>query len=242
MIIQGDCLKVLKTLDISADLCIVDPPFYEVVKDAWDNQWDSEVEYLAWIWQLVEELSPKIKDTGTIYFYMKPQFIHKITPILEDYFILKNQIVVNVRKARNIPKDRLRFHWMNLFMGVKRDKQNTFNMQYRPLPEHLVKRYAKIGYNVDRGQPVDDVWTDLPPASDNNIYHPSRKSLDICNRIIKLSSNPGDLVLVPFAGSGSECVSAKSLGRKYIGIELQEKYCELSKSRLDRISPPQIPH
>lgn len=232
MIIQGDCVEVLKGLDISADLCIVDPPFYQVVKNDWDNQWNSEQDYLNWIHSVIDTLNLKIKDTGTIYFYMKPQFIHKITPILDNYFIMKNQIVINVRKATNIPKHRLRLHWMVLYMGILKEKENTFNIQYKPVPDHLVERYSKIGYNVKRGQPIDDVWTDLPPASDNNIYHPSRKSLAICERIINLSSNPGDLVLIPFAGSGSECVAAKKLNREFIGIELSEDYCKLTNKRL----------
>lgn len=231
MIINGDCLEELSKLDIQADLCIADPPFFQVVKDKWDNQWDNETEYLDWIDSVIGTLSTKMKENSTIFFYMKPQFIHKVTPLLNKHFTLRNQIVVNVRKSTNIPKSRLRLHWMSLYMGTK--GVNTFHIQYRPLPEHLVKRYAKIGYNVKRGQPIDDVWTDLPPASDNNIYHPSRKSLAICERIINLSSNPGDLVLVPFAGSGSECVAAKKLGREFIGIEIDEKYCELARNRLD---------
>jgi len=208
------------------DLIIADPPYFEVVKEKWDNQWNTEEEYLSWCEQWILESKRIIKNSGSFYCYMKPQFIHKIIPIIEKYFLVQNLIVVNVRKSRNIPKNRLRLHWQALILAVIKEKNNVFNMQYKPVPEHLIKRYTKIGYDVERGQPIDDIWVDIFPASNNNIYHPSRKADDLCERIVKLSSDEDNLVYIPFAGSGSEMESCIRNNRNYLATETNKQYID----------------
>ena len=59
-----------------------------------------------------------------------------------------------------------------------------------------------------------------------------RNRFKILTRMIKLSSHPGDIVLTPFAGAGTECVAAKMTGRHFIGFEIEEKYCKISEERL----------
>ena len=63
--------------------------------------------------------------------------------------------------------------------------------------------------------------------------HPTQKPIRILKRMIKLASREGDVILTPFSGSGSECVAAKITGRKYIGIELDDSYCEIATDRLN---------
>ena len=65
--------------------------------------------------------------------------------------------------------------------------------------------------------------------------HPTQKPLRILKRMIKLASREGDVMLTPFSGSGSECVAAKMTGRKYIGIELDDSYCEIAAERLNHV-------
>ena len=62
--------------------------------------------------------------------------------------------------------------------------------------------------------------------------HPTQKPIKVLSRMIKLSSRPGDIMLTPFAGAGSECVAAKMTGRHYIGFETEEEYCKISEERL----------
>ena len=81
---------------------------------------------------------------------------------------------------------------------------------------------------------MTDVWL-MPAVSKNEKlhgYHPTQKPECLLERIIKCSSKVGDVVLDPFSGSGTTCVAAKRLGRKYIGIELNPKYCEIANLRL----------
>ncbi|OQQ91856.1 site-specific DNA-methyltransferase [Ligilactobacillus salivarius] len=65
--------------------------------------------------------------------------------------------------------------------------------------------------------------------------HPTQKPIKVLTRMIKLSSKPGDVMLTPFAGAGSECVAAKMTGRHYIGFELEEEYCKIAEKRLSHV-------
>ena len=63
--------------------------------------------------------------------------------------------------------------------------------------------------------------------------HPTQKPLSISNRIVKHFSSPGDIILVPFAGSGSECVASKAAGRHFVGFDLNADYIAIAQSRLN---------
>ena len=86
-----------------------------------------------------------------------------------------------------------------------------------------------------RGRPLSDVWTDIPPASGNEtIGYPTQKPLALLDRIIKASSNEGDIVLDPFAGCATACVAAERLQREWVGIDLSPLAAKLVKSRLQK--------
>jgi site-specific DNA-methyltransferase (adenine-specific) len=88
-------------------------------------------------------------------------------------------------------------------------------------------------------QPLSDV---RPWQYSGNSIHPTEKAVSILRPLVESFSKPGDLVLDPFAGSGSTCVAAAECGRRYLGIELEAQYCELARQRLagfaQRCSPP----
>ena len=65
--------------------------------------------------------------------------------------------------------------------------------------------------------------------------HPTQKPVALLERIIRASSNPGDVVLDPFVGVGTTCVSAKKLNRRSIGIEINEEYCRIAEERLKKV-------
>ena len=81
-----------------------------------------------------------------------------------------------------------------------------------------------------------DVWSFPTLAGrrfkDEKVEHPTQKPLSISERIVKHFSNKGDLILIPFAGSGSECVAAKKLERNFIGFELNQTYIDIANTRL----------
>ncbi|HEX7393391.1 MAG TPA: site-specific DNA-methyltransferase, partial [Anaerolineaceae bacterium] len=78
------------------------------------------------------------------------------------------------------------------------------------------------------------VWT-IPPVSAKKIGHPAPFPIELAKRVIKLYSYVGDVVLDPFAGSGTTCAAAKVLGRHYVGIERVEEYCQLAEKRISEL-------
>ena len=97
-----------------------------------------------------------------------------------------------------------------------------------------LKRYLE----ASPGEVPPDVWTDIPPVNSQakeRIGYPTQKPLALLERIIKASSNPGDVVLDPFCGCATACVAAESLGRKWVGIDLSPKAVELVRFRSSRL-------
>ena len=125
-------------------------------------------------------------------------------------------------------------------------EKHTFNVQYRPYSDHNTggKRFSTKGMSKRRGlnyrpegTPVNDWWVDIKPLINlhkERTGYPTQKPLALLDRIIKTSSNEGDIVLDPFCGCATTCVAAESLQRQWIGIDLSPKAVELVKMRLER--------
>lgn len=90
----------------------------------------------------------------------------------------------------------------------------------------------RIKFNLPQG--VTDVW-EIDFYKDEKYGHSTQKPLELCDRIISSSSNENDIVLIPFCGSGSECVSARKLGRNFISFEVEPLYIEMANKRLDSL-------
>jgi len=99
--------------------------------------------------------------------------------------------------------------------------------------EDLRREYEDLRrpFSVTSQVPYTDVWT-FEPVQSYKGKHPCEKPQKMLQHIIRTSTNGDDLILDPFAGSGSTCVAAKQLGRRYIGIELDEKYVKIARERL----------
>jgi adenine-specific DNA-methyltransferase len=82
---------------------------------------------------------------------------------------------------------------------------------------------------------LTDVWTDIDFYKEER-YHPTQKPLTLIQRLIMASSNEDMVVLDPFLGAGSTSIAAKMLNRKFIGIELDENYCNIAKQRLHNVN------
>ena len=85
---------------------------------------------------------------------------------------------------------------------------------------------------------MSDVWTDIitfqqMPTTTEYVHYPTQKPLTLLKRIIGASSNNGDIVLDPFCGSGTACLAAQRLGRKFVGIDISEEACAIARRRVD---------
>lgn len=111
-----------------------------------------------------------------------------------------------------------------------------------PYLEEIAKNHGRLSKEKINYKRCGNVWVDINEVTVGNLIHtekvkhPTQKPLKACDRLILTSSNIGDTVLIPFVGSGSECISTKILGRQYIGFELDNTYYHLACERVDRIS------
>ena len=110
-------------------------------------------------------------------------------------------------------------------------KEQYEKMQEFLKSDYLRREYEDLRYTFNLPKGVTDVWPINFYGGSNN-GHPTQKPLDLIYRIVETSSLPGDLILDPFCGSGTTCVAAKMLGRRYIGIDISEEYCKIARQRL----------
>lgn len=109
-------------------------------------------------------------------------------------------------------------------------------VQPRPGAVPRLKRYL----DEQRGKPLGDVWTDIPPINSQaqeRLGYPTQKPLALLERIIQASSNPGDVVLDPFCGCGTAVAAAEKLGRRWIGIDITHLAIAAIRARLARMFP-----
>lgn len=243
----GDCIELLKEIDDnSVDLIIADPP-YNIGKNFGPKSkvWNDLDLWYNWCKEWIDLSLKKLKPTGSIFIYG----IHNYLCYLQVYLMQQKMIY------------RRQFIWYyeNGFSGYTKmpaafyepllwfSKSNefTFHQIREPyksterLKNKITKKDGTIWTPNPEGRIAGDVWNFPVLAgkrfADEKVDHPTQKPLSISNRIVKHFSNEGDLILIPFAGSGSECVAAKLNNRNYIGFEINEKYIPIIEERLNSI-------
>lgn len=233
----GDCIKIMHSFpEKSVDLVFADPPFniglkYDKYKD--NLTYD---EYYDWSKKWIAETYRILKDKGSIYIAIGDEFASEINLILKQMsFFFRNWIIWYYTFGQNQRKKFNRSH-THIFYFVK-DKNNfTFNTDEIRIPSARQLIYGDSRANP-KGKIPDDVWSFSRVCGtfkERLGNHPCQMPEAILERIIKTSGNEGNIILDPFAGSGTTLVVAKKLNRKYIGIEVSKKYCEAIEKRLSR--------
>ena len=173
-----------------------------------------------------------LKETGSIYLHCDPYASHYLKLIMDAIFSEENyrNEIVWCYRGGGVPNDAFaRKHDILLFYA--KGKNNIFNKQYVPYSEaskNLVESRGGVSIDdkprdLERGASMPDWWVDinsLQTWSPERLSYPTQKPLALYERIIKVSSNPGDLVLDPFAGCGTTIEAAKKNGRDVIGIDI----------------------
>lgn len=213
-IIQGDCLEILKSFPSqSIDLIVTDPPYNMAYSgrgkinlfDNFENDDLPESEHSAWFDDILSELYRVLKDNAGIYIYIDFRNYARIYPLVKKYFDIKNCIV-----------------WDKESIGMGQ----CFRFQ------HEFCIYAQKGtpvLNFEKKN-IGDVWRFKREIEE--YQHPTQKPLYAMYMPIVYSSKVGDIILDPFVGSGTTAMAAKQLGRRYIGIEISDKYCEVARQRV----------
>jgi DNA modification methylase len=237
MILHGDSLHELKTIaDESIDTIITDPPYNLSDKGMQTNHsgkrtnpdkghWDkfSHDDFYAFNKQWLEECWRVLRPTGSMIIFGTIHSTPYVTFIAhENGWYMPNMIVWF--KPNAVPQlypNRLCSSNEQIVHIAKNKKQYYFD-------------YAQAK-NINEGKQMRDVWT-LPTVR-RTTTHPTQKPLGLMERLVRLYSKPGDIVLDPFAGSGSTNVAAKRLGRETIGIEREAEYVEIARARLAHVKP-----
>jgi DNA modification methylase len=254
-ILTGDCLKHLASQpEASVDLAFADPPFnigyeYDVYHDRQDR-----TEYLAWTERWLQAVRRVLKPAGSCYVAIGDEYAAEMKVRLDALGLtLRNWIVWHYTFGVNCQRKFNRSH-AHILYYVMDPKRFIFNAAAVRVPSARQTTYADRRANPT-GKLPDDTWVLRPqedarcfPADSDTWYvarvcgtfkertdHPCQMPEAVLERIIGVSSHPDDLVLDPFAGSGTTLAVAKRLGRHYLGIELSAEYAERVRQRLARI-------
>lgn len=238
----SDCTDFMKTLsDESIDLIIADPPYYKICGD-FDYIWSTEEEYLEWTKVYLTECKRILKDTGTLMLWgglgKNQIMLCRIAVMIEDLQLFMRQNWITQRNTRGIGTQRNYMSAREDLLFLTKTDQYTFNIPY--LEERSIRK--DLGANgkprTNTHKRVSNVWYDISEASQSSIErcaHPTVKAQALCDRIIRTHSNPGDLIYIPFTGSGSECISALYNGRNYITTENDYEYYLLARNRIPEL-------
>lgn len=246
-IIHGNCLEVLEDLpENSVDLIFADPPYNLQLQqalwrpnmtkvDAVDDDWDQFSSLSAYDQFSLDWLSAcrrVLKENGTIWVIGSYHNIYRVGSIMQDlgYWFLNDVIWIKTNPMPNFRGVRFtNAHETLIWASKSKDSKYTFN------------HHAMKSLNDDLQMRSD--WL-LPICSGSERIkingkkaHSTQKPEALLYRVILSSSNPGDLVLDPFFGSGTTGAVAKKLHRHWIGIEAEEQYIQIAQERLDKIMP-----
>ena len=242
----------------SIDLIYADPP-YCTQKDwgEFDDRWESFDVYLAYMEERLRECHRILAETGSFYLHVDPNTSHYLKVMLDGIFGRKNfrnEIVwCYSRPSVSTQKQLTRCHDVILWYSVSCECIFNPNGIRQPYAESSLKRK---GYSLtwkdgesevmrlnDDGKFPED-WFYMVPMRGNYpefTGYPTQKPVALLDRIIRASSNAGDLVLDPFCGSGTTLAAARQLGRRYIGIDQNPNAIALCEKRLAQTQPALIP-
>ena len=188
-------------------------------------------------------VKPLLKENATIYVCCDWKSSIIIANILKDHFYIQNRITWQREKGRGALTN-----WKNGMEDIwfaTNSKTYTFNVEDVKIRRRVLATYKVDGIPKDweetkqgnfRNTYPSNFWADISIpywSMPENTSHPTQKPEKLLAKLILASSNKGDVILDPFLGSGTTSVTAKKLGRHYIGIEQNEQYCVWAEKRLE---------
>ncbi len=223
---------------------------------SFDDRWNSISEYASFLAERLGELHRVLKPTGSIFFHCDKTASHVARLVLDDVFGMKrfqSEIIWSYRRWSNSARKLLPAHQTILFYSKEATfKFNVIRASYSPTTnvDQILQRRSRDDSNKSvyardedgnvvyggskRGVPLSDVW-EIPflnPKARERTGYPTQKPLLLLERIIRLVTDEGDVVLDPFCGSGTTLVAAKLLARSAIGIDVSEEAVKLTRRRL----------
>jgi DNA modification methylase len=259
-IVQGDCVKSLSKLPAGCvELAFADPPFnigydYDVYHDKKGRD-----EYLNWTRKWIDQVFRVLKPSGTFWLAIGDEYAAEIKVLCQDLgFTTRSWVIWYYTFGVNCTRKFTRSH-AHLFYFVKDPNDFTFRDDQM---ENRIPSARQLVYNDGRANPrgrlADDTWILRPqdlvdcftPAEDTWYFprvagtfseragfHGCQMPEQLLGRIIRMCSNPGELVIDPFSGSATTLAVAKKLGRNFIGFELSPEYVKRGTARTESARP-----
>ena len=244
-IVCGDAFEISATLPKAfVDLLILDPPYNLTKKFGGETFREMTLaEYERWFEDWFVKLLPALKPTATIYVCGDWKSSAALQRVLERHVVVRNRITWEREKGRGA-----KTNWKNSsediwFCTVSDDY--FFNVEAVKLKRKVIAPYKENGSPKDWEETYEgdfrlthpsNLWTDLTVpfwSMPENTDHPTQKPEKLIAKLILASSRSGDFVFDPFLGSGTTAVVAKKLGRKFLGIELDETYACWAAKRVE---------
>ncbi|MCB9989092.1 MAG: site-specific DNA-methyltransferase [Rhodospirillales bacterium] len=245
-ILQGECVEMMRSLPKeSVDMVFADPPYnlqlggdlhrpnnskVDAVDDSWD-QFDSMKAYDDFTREWLSAARDALKPDGSIWVIGSYHNIFRVGAILQDlgYWILNDVIWRKTNPMPNFRGRRFTNAHETLIWAAKSEKSKyRFNYDaMKALNEDLQMRSDWFIPLCTGGERLK--------GDDGQKAHPTQKPEALLYRVLMSSTNPGDLVMDPFFGTGTTGAVAKKLGRDFIGIEREDSYIKAAQTRLDGI-------
>ena len=224
-IYNEDCLQGIgKIKDSSIDLIVADPPYCLGKDYGNDSDMKDPEEYLKWIYEWIDSVIPKLKDSGSMYIFLSWQYSPEIFSYLKQKMKMINEIIWD-RRVPSMGGSTRRFTSVhdNIGVFVKTKKARTRSI-------FVGAKWLEVGYNPK------DIWSHsrLHRQDPERERHPTQKPLAIIDRMIRASSPKNGIVFDPFMGSGTTAVSCIRNGRKYTGFEMNKDYYKMIQKRIQR--------
>lgn len=264
---EGDCLDLLRATPTgSVDVVFADPPF-NLGKDYPSKINDSliEAEYVKWCEDWTTECARVLKDGGSFFLYNLPRWNFLMGAHLGKMLTFRHWIAVEMSYRLPIQGRLYPSHYSLVYM-VKGEKPNVFTPDRLAMDtcRHCFGEVKDYGGYKDKMNPLginlSDVWKDIPPVRHSKFKRregANELSIKMLDRIIRMSSKEGDVVLDPFGGSGTTYVVAEILDRRWIGmeigptsgivermetnnVELERQYLDEMRSELNHLFPPAV--
>ncbi|MDR0336604.1 MAG: adenine-specific DNA-methyltransferase [Planctomycetaceae bacterium] len=242
-IILGDSLEILscEISDHSVDLIFVDPP-YNIGKNfnGHKDKWATEEEYLNWCYEWIDLCINKLKSNGSMYIMTSTQFMPYFDIFIRKRMAILSRLIWYYDSSGVQAKNYYGSMYEPILFCVKNPNDYTFNSQDILVEAKTGAKRKLIDYRKNPPQVYNlekvpgNVWefSRVRYRMDEYENHPTQKPIALLKRIIAASSNKGDTILDPFSGTFTTSFVAKQLGRKSIGIELQEDYVKIGLRRL----------
>ncbi|MEI6553981.1 MAG: site-specific DNA-methyltransferase [Paludibacter sp.] len=226
------CLEGLKKLpDECVDLIFTDPPYYQyraqnveglknhkdVVTEFEFDGFKSEEEYLQFMEEVLAECFRVAKPGTAGYLWCGDDFVSYLNRIVE-------RVGFQFRKV-------IHWHKTNPFPAIYTRKMYSNSME---MLVHFSKGIPKTWNHKPVNKMHNFIETPLCMGKERSV-HKTQKPLKVCLPFIEISSNPGDVVLDPFMGSGSTAVAARMLKRNFIGYEINEEFCRIARERISAL-------